>query len=804
MKRIVKLISVLLLLLSITVVCAITVSAEDTPFNDVQEEDWFSTAVAETYGEGVFLGTSENTFSPNEAMTREMFVCVLARLCDADLSGYTDVSFSDVEPGSWYAPSVEWAYRNGITSGIGDDLFGVGKEITREEVVTIYYNYAEFCGRDVTVSENAAFKYENLSDEDEIAEWAKEAFRWAIANRIITGVGNDSTKTVSSPKTVATRAQNAMATANYLTYSDSKNGFPLTEQTIIGEVGSPTAQKAAEGYPVASFKINGNPVSDYVIVYSQNCEKKDTPTVAAKLVRDLIEEATGIKLDVVTDATAKQNREILIGKTNREGGDITLARNGQNKQWFEVKCIGDTLIIAGDSDEKNYEGTKYAAYGFAEEMLGFSFYSGKEDYEDKNSDYVHTIDRADEINVPNGYSFVDGPRLEYRVSYWPEYVGDSLRGGDASSISGHVHNIGELTETGADSDEMPCLSDENILAVAIKNIEAAFVSKPTATGIWVSQNDISKFCRCEKCMQAYKEEGSNAGALIRFLNKIAAQLEKDGYGDKELWTLAYQYTTVPTKTHPDDSVVVFYCTIFNCASHTYSDPTCSLNASICQNMVGWGKICKKVYVWDYSTNFKYGVSAFPISTWLYENFQFLYANGMRGMFNNAVEDKTAEFGVLYSYLIAKLEWNPLISEEEYNNMINDFLKAYYGPGWQYIRRYIDVTEYLSDKRHFCFDGVCESILSYDEILEYEAEFDECWDAAEAAAENATQVERIRTARLAWTYMKLNAEFTVTGATSQYQEDAKAFYEEGVKYKIRWAEGGEINFDEKRPPILWYK
>ena len=64
--------------------------------------------------EKLFSGTSSTTFSPEEPMTRGMFVTVLGNKAKIDPKDYFTSSFSDVKAGIWYAPQVEWAVQNGL------------------------------------------------------------------------------------------------------------------------------------------------------------------------------------------------------------------------------------------------------------------------------------------------------------------------------------------------------------------------------------------------------------------------------------------------------------------------------------------------------------------------------------------------------------------------------------------------------------------------------------------------------------------------------------------------------------------
>lgn len=118
------------------------------PFVDVNENDWFYDVVLYAYENGLMTGTSADTFAPNTATTRGMIVSMLARLegvTSAEGAGFTDVADND-----WYATAVNWAASEGIVNGFEDDTFRPNDVITREQMAAILYNYADYKGYDVS------------------------------------------------------------------------------------------------------------------------------------------------------------------------------------------------------------------------------------------------------------------------------------------------------------------------------------------------------------------------------------------------------------------------------------------------------------------------------------------------------------------------------------------------------------------------------------------------------------------------------------------------------------------------------
>ena len=168
------------------------------PFLDVNEGDWFYDAVAYAYENGLMDGVGGNRFAPNSATTRAQLVTILHRM-EGQPAVSGDLPFTDVEAGTWYTNAVVWAAQNGIVNGVGDDTFAPGNDLTREQLVTILYRYAESKGYDVSASADLA----GYPDGEEIQAYAREAMAWAVAENIIQGMEDDTLK----PAGNASRAQ---------------------------------------------------------------------------------------------------------------------------------------------------------------------------------------------------------------------------------------------------------------------------------------------------------------------------------------------------------------------------------------------------------------------------------------------------------------------------------------------------------------------------------------------------------------------------------------------------------------------
>ena len=172
---------------------AVTLSDGDTvkvvdnskTFDDVADNYWGAEAVDFTSSRELFAGTSATTFAPDTAMTRAMIVTVLARFEGVDTT----------TGDTWYEAGQQWAMQNGVSDGSNMDA-----SLTREQLVTMFYRYAQSKGYDTTQGGMAIREY---ADFEQISDYAAEAMTWAVN----TGIINGTSTTTLSPQGPATRAQ---------------------------------------------------------------------------------------------------------------------------------------------------------------------------------------------------------------------------------------------------------------------------------------------------------------------------------------------------------------------------------------------------------------------------------------------------------------------------------------------------------------------------------------------------------------------------------------------------------------------
>ena len=175
-------------------------------YNDVTAGDWFTPDVIYVTLTGLMNGTGDG-FSPNNNINRAQLVTVLYRMAgQPEVTG--ENPFTDVPDGQWYTDAVLWAAENGITDGTSETTFSPNDALTREQMATFLYRFANFeAGEPIEVTGDLS----GYTDADLVADYAVDAMTWAVGEGVISGIGNNTL----APDNTASRAQMATVLTRY-------------------------------------------------------------------------------------------------------------------------------------------------------------------------------------------------------------------------------------------------------------------------------------------------------------------------------------------------------------------------------------------------------------------------------------------------------------------------------------------------------------------------------------------------------------------------------------------------------------
>ena len=186
------------------------VALSEVPFKDIKTSDWYYNSVKFVSDNKIILGTTNETFAPNNNLTRGNLVTILWRMEGNPVLG-GEQKFSDVKESDYYYEAVKWAEKTGVVHGYDTGKFGPNNNISREQLATILNNYAKYKKKDTKVQADLT----KFTDNKQISSYAREGVAWAVAKKVISGKVNG---TIVDPQGKATRAEAAAMIENYCNY----------------------------------------------------------------------------------------------------------------------------------------------------------------------------------------------------------------------------------------------------------------------------------------------------------------------------------------------------------------------------------------------------------------------------------------------------------------------------------------------------------------------------------------------------------------------------------------------------------
>lgn len=173
-------------------------------FADIDGVSWAKTAIIAMAEKGIVAGDEKGNFNPDNFVKREEFVKMLvvaAGMHDQNAK----CTFGDVKTDAWYSSYVASAYNNKLVYGTSEASFGVGTNITRQDMAVMCYRAAQNAGKLKKVRNGVQF-----ADDTNINDYAKTAITALYEAGAINGIGDN----LFDPTGTATRAQAAVMIYN--------------------------------------------------------------------------------------------------------------------------------------------------------------------------------------------------------------------------------------------------------------------------------------------------------------------------------------------------------------------------------------------------------------------------------------------------------------------------------------------------------------------------------------------------------------------------------------------------------------
>ena len=438
-------------------------------------------------------------------------------------------------------------------------------------------------------------------------------------------------------------------------------------------------------------------LSDCVVAVAQSAD----PAVicAARELCDFTRRMTGVGLSVVTNPPASR-KAVVLGTAP-----------GLDAEAFRIAVQDGRLLVTGGGPR----GVLYGVYELLERFGGCGWFS-------PNCSVVPEIDA---FAVSDGFDETQRPAFAMRTTSWgvarrdpafasrlrlnggttpdipPERGGAAYRFCKGTSM-GHTFQRLIPSETWFDShpeyfcevdgrrrsgkEIQPCLTNPDVLRIVVSNVLERLAADPSANVVGVSQNDNRMYCRCAKCRAVDEEEGGPTGSLLRFVNAVAAEVEKVR-PDVLVETLIFQYSRKPPKiTRPRRNVMPCLCAIEIGHAVPFADGAFKADSLYRDDLEQWGRISDHLLIWDYSTNYHNFLYSFPCEHTFAPNFRTYLGNGVKYMFMEGATSFHCDFEELKAWLLAKLMWNP---EQDEKALLDRFFAGYYGAAAPFVREYYE-------------------------------------------------------------------------------------------------------------------
>ncbi|HOE61137.1 MAG TPA: DUF4838 domain-containing protein [Kiritimatiellia bacterium] len=476
---------------------------------------------------------------------------------------------------------------------------------------------------------------------------------------------------------------------------------------------------------------------------------------AAEELQRFTEQMTGVRLPIVTDREPLPARAVLLGVTRHTAAILGTAADAAafGDDGFRIVTRPPHLLILGGP----VRGTLYGVYELLERVGGCRWYAS----------WHSVIPRLERFTVPNTDE-TQKPAFALREPFWFDMFdgdlaarnkanGNAMRlterhGGKIRFGGGlfchtfnrlcppeeffetHPEYFSEIDGRRIKEPSQLCLTNPDVLKIVTTRVLERIRKDPTAKLFSVSQNDWRYPCTCPACKAIDDREESHAGTLITFVNQVAEAVEREF---PEVWieTLAYQYTRKPPKTvRPRRNVVPRLCTIECDFSYPLDQSAYEQNRKFVEDIRGWSAMTDKLYIWDYTTNFRHYTAPFPNVLALRDNVRFFRDHRVVGLFEQgAYHGRHGDFAELKAWLLAKWLWNPDLPTEP---LLADFFAGYYGAAAPLVRQYFDeLHTFYNDpakKPLRIFDDVRSPVLP-DAFLDRAADL---WSRAEAAVRDS--------------------------------------------------------------------
>lgn len=566
---------------------------------------------------------------------------------------------------------------------------------------------------------------------------------------------------------------------------------------------------APKGKPAPKIILAEKGKSSYRILLAAHPTTQDKK--AAADLQQWLQEMTGVKLPIASEANLRTTKVISIGQTAFLKNHINPKQDLKDEGYGIAEKDGNLFLWGGRT-----RGVINAVYAFLEEDLGCRWYTKDSFRLPKTPTLkVGIVERTyvPQLRLRDPFYFVsfDGTWSLRNRTNAPSAVVPEEWGGMMDYGKLFVHTFLQLLPPDQYFKDHPeyymlqadgkrnswqlCTTNPDVIRLVTENVLKELRENPHSELASVFKNDGGGNCECERCKAMREAEGSDMATQLFMINQIAETVQKE-FPRVSIDTLAYLDTIgVPKTVRPHKNVVIRLC---NDVPGSWTHPfTPAQDCDIAKLAESWSKACNRIYIWDYNVNFSHYLAPMPNMEVIASNIRFWVKNHAEGiMTQGAYQSPGAERDDLRSWVIAKLMWDPAL---DLKALMLDFTYGHFGKAAPAIAEYDELLRKSGEDHKAELASppggiryLMDSPFLSKEFLDPSSAL---FERALKLAENDTIRERVERAELPILYVKLSRGPAFVGSSYPSILDRFERIARRVGATFMW-EGSAPNLDAK--------
>lgn len=559
----------------------------------------------------------------------------------------------------------------------------------------------------------------------------------------------------------------------------------ITLNSIAFAQDTPTAEISLKDGKKAMLANNGRAIYEVFVI----SDAGDIERNAAEELVNYLTKVTGAPFQLSVGVNLPNGPTVLVGRNAMTENLIPeLAGDTLGEDGFVIRKTGQYIVIAGSHSR----GTMYGVNYFLDHYVGLKWYSPQYTFVPNKSKLLLNVDNDVQVprfeyreiyvndgndehyrahNLLNGKFYGRVPGSEPSLNSWSNYWPYDVHNFQKIVPQTQYHNGGQLLAMNEDVRRIAADNLVNIINQRISEGKDASYSFSQMDTTWTPDPESKAF--------ADQHGGTLAAPIFDMVGDVAKRV-KDRIPNSRIGTLAYMFTEqAPTGLTVPDNVVITFAPIFKDHGRAIDDPK---NRFSRENAKQWANISDDILMWDYITDFMGGgyLMPYPNLYAMSETIQSLaQIPAFKGYFGQHMHSihAPASTGLtdLRTWIGARLLWNP---NQDYRQLIEEFVSGYYGDAAPYISEYIKVLHEAfaqSDSKLTISTPIMSSYLSFDVMRHADELFAQ---AAAAVADNPEFLKHVQRTRIEVDYVILLRSVD--------------FMQEARKRNIDW----EVDFDNR--------